>query len=116
MTSPEIKILISIAAIVCIYGFVCQIQLTRQAGNLSKRVARDRPDLWSQLNPIARNWNGGQPGLKFLYRTQNIDIPGFKEDYNKLQILERRLLWAIAIGAACIALAGIGTKLNLWQW
>ena len=116
MTSPQIKILISAACVSIAYAFLCEIRLSGKAAKLSKWVKNERPDLWSNLNFIARNWNGGQPGLKLLYRRKVVGLPRFDKEYKELQSLERKLLWGIGIGSACIALVLIGSKFWGWHW
>jgi hypothetical protein len=104
MTSPQIKILISIAAVSLVYAFVCNTRLSKKAGKLANWLQKERPDLWSELNFIARNWNGGQPGLKLLYRRNVVDLPSFDQQYEQLHSIERQLLWGIIVGAVCIGL------------
>jgi len=116
MASPQIMILVSLAVITIVYAFVCDIRLSNQAGKISKQLAAERPDLWEQMNAVARNWRGGQPALKLLYRRGDIDLAGFAQQYAALQKLEHRMLWSMAIGAGCIVLVVIGSKLGGWQW
>jgi hypothetical protein len=116
MASLQIKILVSMMAISVIYAFVCEIRLTRRAGELRKRITQERPELWSELNLFARNWNGGYAGLKVLYRENALDFQEFKEEYEQLRDLERKLLLGIGIGSACIALVIVGSRFLGWQW
>ena len=108
-------VLLSVAAIAIVYAFFYQVRLARKASDLAKWVRGERPDLWSPLNFIARNWNGGQPGLKYLYRKKLLGLPRFERQYEELRVLERRLLWGIGIGSLCIGLLAIGTKLLGWS-
>ena len=114
MVSPQIKILISIASISIIYAFVCKIRLTRKASKLRSILEKERPDLWSTLNSFARNYDGGFPGLKILYRKNDVDLLMFDKKYVQLRTLERKLLWGICIGSVCIGLVIIGSK--FWNW
>jgi len=116
MASPQIKILISFAAISLVYAYVCQIRLSRKASELSSWLQKKRPDLWAGLNIVARNSNGGFPGLKVLYRRKVVDLPGFDQQYERLHAIERQLLWGIVIGSVCIGLLIIGLKCLDWQW
>jgi len=68
------------------------------------------------LNFIIRNWNGGHPGLKLLYRKNIVDLPGFDQQYQQLHFLERRLIWGIVIGSGCIALVFVGSRFWGWHW
>ena len=116
MVSPQIKILIFLAGISIFYAFVCNIRLSRKASKLSDWLRKERPDLWSELNFIARTWNGGQPGLKLLYRRKVVDLPKFYQQYERLHFFEQQLLWGIVIGAVCIGLVLIGYKFWGWHW
>ena len=77
MASPQIKILISLAGVSIVYAFVCNIRLSRRASKLADWLQKERPDLWSELNVVARNWNGGLPGLKLLYRREVVGLHKF---------------------------------------
>ena len=116
MPGITIKILISSACAAIIYAFVCDIRIAGMARKLAHRLEQERPQLWRGLNPIARNFRGGLPGLKVLRRRRAVDLPGFEEEYGRLRALERKLLWAIAAGAACIGLVLAGAGLWGWHW
>ena len=75
-----------------------------------------RPDLWSELNFFARNWNGGLPGIKLLYRRNVVGLPEFDQKYEQLNALERKLLWGIGIGSLCIGLVIAGSRIWGWHW
>ena len=109
MASPQIKILISLAGVSIVYAFVCNIRLSRKASKLANWLQKERPDLWSELNFVARNWNGGQPGLKLLYRRKVVGLPRFDQEYEQLHSIERQLLRGIIIGSVCIGLVLIGS-------
>jgi hypothetical protein len=116
MPSPQIKILISIAAASLVYAFICNIRLSKKASKLANWLQKERPDLWSELNFIARNWNGGQPGLKLLHRRNVVGLPYFDRQYEQLHSIGRQLLWGIIVGAVCIGLVIIGFKFLGWHW
>ena len=116
MANPQIKILISIAAISIIYAFVCEIRLSRKASKLANWLQKERPDLWSELNFVARNWNSGLPGLKILYRRNVVGLPNFDQRYELLHSMERQLIWGIVIGSVCIALVVVGFRYWGWHW
>jgi hypothetical protein len=116
MASLQIKILLSLAALSIVYAFVCNIRLSRKASKLANWLQKERPDLWPELNVIARNWNGGLPGLKLLYRRNVIDLPSFDKQYEQLHSMERRLLWGIIVCSVCIGLVFIGSKFWGWHW
>ncbi|MBT8373473.1 MAG: hypothetical protein KJN80_01025, partial [Deltaproteobacteria bacterium] len=102
MASPQIKILISLAAVSIIYAFVCEIRLSRKARKLAYWLQEQRPDLWSELNSFARTYKGGYPGLKILYRRKTVGLLLFDQQYEQLRSLERKLFWGLGIGSVCI--------------
>ena len=116
MASPQIKILISLSAITIIYAFLCEIRLSRKARKLANWLQKQRPDLWSELNSFARNYNGGHPGLKILYRKNVVGLPMFNQQFEQLRSLERKLFWGIGMGSLCIGLTIIGFKYWGWHW
>ena len=116
MASPQIKILLSLAGVSIVYAFVCNIRLSRKASKLTNWLQKERPDLWSELNFVARNWNGGQPGLKILYRRNVVGLPSFDHQYELLHSMERQLLLGIIIGSVCIGLLAIGLRFWGWHW
>ena len=115
MTSPQAKILIVIACVSIVYAFVCQIRISRKAGKLSEWLRKECPDLWSEVPLLARSWNGGQPGLKILYRKNVVGHPKFDQEYEELASMERKQLWGVGIGAMCIGLVIMGSIYWGWQ-
>ena len=116
MPSPQIKILLSLAAVAIIYAFVCQIRMTQKASRLARWVEKERPDIWSELNAVARNWHGGHPGLKLLKKRNAVDLPGFDQKYQQLHALERKFFWGLGIGSVCIGALIAGILLLGWHW
>jgi len=116
MVSPQIKILISLAGISIVYAFVCQIRLSQKARKLANWLQKKRPDLWSELNFIARSSSGGYPGLKILFRKKVVGLPRFDQEYEQLHPIERQLLWGLIVGSICIGFVIIGFKYLGWHW
>ena len=116
MTSPAIKVLVSLAGVSIVYACVQQIRMTGKARQLRAWVEQEQPEPWSQLNPVARNWHGGLPGLKLLHRQKVVDDPEFARQFGQLRVLERQMLYGIAVGAACIALTIAGFSFWGWVW
>ena len=116
MASPQIKLLVSLAAVSIVYAFVCEIRLSEKARKLAAWLQKERPDLWSELNFVARTWNGGQPGLKFLYRRNAVGSASFDRRYEELRALERKLFWGTGIGSVCIGVVVLGAKFWGWHW
>jgi hypothetical protein len=116
MASPQIKILLSIAAVSIVYAFVYEIRMSRKASRLATWLQKERPDLWSDLNFVARNWNGGHPGLKILNRRNVVGLPRFDQEYEQLHSMERKFLWGIGIGSVCIGTLLTGFMFWGWHW
>jgi hypothetical protein len=116
MASPQIKILVSLACVSTVYAFICEIRMSRKASKLRNWLQKERPDLWSEFNFVARNWSGGQPALKILYRRNVVGLPVFDQQYEQLRSLERKLFWGIGIGSVCIGLVLIGSRFWGWHW
>ena len=116
MASPQIVTLVSLASVSVVYAFVCDIRLSQKASKVRKLLQRERPELWSKLNFFARNWNGGHPGLKLLYRRNVVDLPEFDQQYEQLRSLERKILWGIGLVSVCIGLVIVGSKYWGWEW
>jgi hypothetical protein len=116
MASPQIKILLSLAAVSIVYAFVCQIRMTQMASRLSRWIQKERPDLWSELNYVARNWHGGHPGLKILKRRNVVGLPVFDQEYEQLHSMERKFFWGVGIGSMCIGVLIMGFVFLGWHW
>jgi len=116
MTSPQIKILLSLASLSIVYAFVCEIRLSRKSRHLAKWVQNEYPELWAGLNFVARNWQGGYPGLKVLYRRNAIGLPGFDQKYKLLQGVEHQMLWGMGVGVVCMTLLFPGLTFWGWHW
>jgi len=116
MTSPQIKIFISLAAVSLVYAFLWDIRISRKASKLANWLQKECPDLWSEVNSFAQNWKGGLPGLKILYRKHAVDLPGFEQEYGHLRSMERKFLWGVGIGAVCIGLVIAGFRFWGWHW
>lgn len=116
MTSPEIKILIVLAGISIVYAYVCEIRLSRKARQVANWLRKERPGLWSELNIVARNWNGGYPALKVLYRRNVVGLSRFDREYAQLHAIERQLLWGIGIGVVCLGALVAGFIFLEWHW
>lgn len=116
MTSPEVKILLILASISIVYAFVCDIRLSRKARQLARWLRKERPELWSELNIVARNLNGGYPALKLLYRRNVVGLPGFDREFLQLHAIERKFFWGVGIGVVCLGILIAGFLFLGWQW
>ena len=116
MASPQITLTISLGVVAAVYSFWCNIRIAGKSSKIRERLEQEAPRAWSALNPIARNWNGGQPGIKLLHRQKSVNFPGFEDDVKQLLTLERKMLWGMGLAMACIGLVAAGTKFWGWQW
>ena len=116
MTSPEIKILITLAGLALVHAFICDIRLSRNAARLADKLRDAYPDTWSELNPVARNWNGGYPAIKLLKRRNLVHLPGFDREYQELRTLEKRFLPSLATGVVCLGALIPGFLFLGWAW
>ncbi len=116
MASPQVMLTVSLVAVAVGYSFWCNIRISGKSSHIRERLKKEAPEQWSKLNPIARNWNEGQSGIKLLHRKGLVDYPGFEEEVKQLLDLERKMLWGIGVGLVSIGLAIAGTTLWGWQW
>ena len=116
MPSLQIKILISLATVSIVYAYVCQILLTQKASKLARWLQQQRPELWSEMNSVARNWHGGLPALKVLKRRNVVDLPEFDREFEKLHAMERKLFWGIGICVLCFGALFAGFLFFGWHW
>ncbi|MDH3561593.1 MAG: hypothetical protein OEN52_11640 [Gammaproteobacteria bacterium] len=116
VTSPEIKILLVLASASIGYAFVCEIRLSRMASRVASWLKKECPGLWSELNIVARNWNGGYPALKMLHRRNVVGLPRFDREYAKLLAIERKLFWGVGTGVMCFSALIAGFIFLDWHW
>ena len=116
MPSPEIKILLVLASVSIVYAYVCQIRMTRKASHIAGWLQKERPELWSELNVVARNWNGGHPALKLLYRRDIVDLPRFELEYGELRAIERKFFQGLGVGVVCFGVLIAGFVFLDWHW
>jgi len=116
MASPQIVLTTSLAAVAVVYAFWCDIRMANKSRKIRARIEQEAPGPWSGVNPFARNWNGGQPGIKLLHRRGLVHYPGFEEEVQQLRDLERRMLLGIGLGTVCLGLVAAGTRFWSWQW
>ena len=114
MASPEVMLTISMATVAVVYSFWCHIRISGKASQIRRRLEKEASGPWSEVNPIARNWNGGQAGIKLLHRKKLVNLPDFDEQVKQLLELERKMLWGIGLGVVCLALAIGGAQ--WWGW
>lgn len=116
MASPYVILTTLGTAAAVVYAFWCSIRIGKQSGRIREHLQREAPEAWSKLNVLVRNWNNGQAGILFLHKKKLVDYPGFEQEVQQLRSLERKMLWGIGLGVACIGLVVAGTELLGWQW
>lgn len=116
MTTPEIKLLVGLTGVAVISAFLSEIRITQRARKLRDWVEVAHPDLWSDLNFVARHWYGGHPGLKLLYKRNQVNHPRFRREYERIRSDERQQLIGLGVGIVCIGLIVVGQQLWGWQW
>ncbi len=116
MTSPQIKVLVSLAGASILYAFFMDIQISRKARKLANWIQHERPDLWATLNLVARTWNGGYPGLKILYRKNVVGLSTFDQEFKLIHGIEQKFLGGIGIGLVCLGVLFIGIRFWGWHW
>ena len=116
MTSPYIILTVSLATVATVYSFWLSIRIRGKAGRIRARLEKEAPEEWSKLNPIARGWNNGQPGIVYLHKRKLAGYPGFEEEVEQLRAMDRRMMWGIGFAIGCILLVIVGKELLGWQF
>lgn len=115
MTSPEIKILVLIALVACVYAFVLEARRGRRTERLAKWVEAACPQEWDAFHWTARKFNRGG-ALAHLYRRNLIADPHFASEYEAVKPFQRRQVIGFLIGVGAIALVIIGSRYWGWEW
>lgn len=114
-TSPQITVLLAIAAIAAIWMFLWKTKTERRATRLIDWVWQNYPEAWSALPWIYRNLLR-ERGLAELARRRAIPDPYFAHEYAEIAPLRNHIVIAGAIAGGAIALVLIGTGYLGWSW
>lgn len=114
-SSPEIAILLAIAAVAALWMFIWKTRTERRATRLIDWVWRNHREAWAALPWVYRNVFR-ERGLMELARRNDISDPDFVQACGELDPFPRHIVIAAAIGAGAIALIVIGTRLFGWRF
>ncbi|UCH75849.1 MAG: hypothetical protein JSU82_08510 [Rhodospirillales bacterium] len=114
-TSPQITVLLAIAALAAIWMFLWKTKTERRATRLIDWVWRNHPEAWSALPWIYRNLLR-ERGLGELARRRVISDPHFTSEYETIAPLRRHIVIAGAIAGGAILLIAIGARYFGWQF
>ncbi|MDH3233718.1 MAG: hypothetical protein OEQ29_09315 [Alphaproteobacteria bacterium] len=115
MTSIEIKVLISLAALGTVYAFVRDIQHTARRRRLAVWVKQHYPVEWRAIDWGRRNLFL-TAALAQLHQDGSITHPHFVQEYPKVRRWPRDMMLAFAIACAAIALVVVGQLYFGWTW
>ena len=115
MTSIEIKVLISLAALGSVYAFIRDIQHTARRRRLALWVKQHYPLDWQAIDWGRRNLFLAA-ALTRLYQSGSITHPHFVQEYPKVRRWPRDMMLAFAIACGSIALVAVGRLYLGWTW
>ncbi len=113
MTSVEIKVFVTLAALGAVYTFVRDIQHTMRKQRLIKRVRDRYPREWGALQWGRRTLFPAAAPLR-LHRSGAIPHPYFAREYSLVGRWAPDMAIAFAVACASIALAIVGGL--YWGW
>jgi len=115
MTSIEIKVLISLAALGSVYAFIRDIQHINRRRRLLGWVREHYPQEWSAVHR-SRRWLHPVAILGGLDRSGAIAHPHFAQEYSKVRRLPKDMVVAFIVACAAIALTILGSRYLGWTW
>jgi len=114
-TSPEVVVLMAIAAAAVFWMFIWKTKTERRATRLIDWIWQNYPQAWQSLPWSHRNIFR-ERGLAELARRNVIPDPYFAHEYGQIAPFRRHVLIAAAFGITAIALILIGTSWFGWQY
>lgn len=114
-TSPQIRVLLAIAAIAALWMFLSKTKTERRATRLIGWVWQNYPEAWSALPWIYRKLLR-ERGLTDLARRQAIPDPYFAREYGEIAPLRHHIVIAAAIAGGALALVVIGARFLGWEF
>ena len=115
MTSLEIKVFVTLAALGAVYAFVRDIQHAMRRQRLIKWVGSNYPREWSALQWGQRTLFPAA-ALLHLHRSGAIPHPHFVQEYARVRRLPKDMMVALAVACAAIALTILGVRYLGWTW
>ncbi len=114
-TSPQVTVLLAVAAVAAIWMFLWKTKTERRATRLIDWVWQNYPEAWAALPWIYRNLLR-ERGLAELDRRQAIPDPYFAREFKEIAPLRNHIVIAGAIAGGAIALVVFGTGFLGWRW
>lgn len=114
-TSPEVVVLVAVAAVAVFWMFIWKTKTERRATRLIDWVWQNHPDAWRSLPWADRNIFR-ERGLARLARANAIPDPYFEHEYGQIAPFRRHIVIAGAVAGTAIALILIGTSWFGWQY
>jgi hypothetical protein len=115
MTSIEIKVLITLAALGTVYVFIREIQHSARRRHLAEWVRDHYPQEWQTIDWGQRTlFIAG--ALARLHKRGTIGHPHFAREYPKVRRWPRDMFVAMGVAFLSIAFVGIGTQHLGWTW
>ena len=113
--SPQIPVLLGIAAIAAFWMFIWKTKTERRATRLINWVWENYPQSWAALPWLYRNVLR-ERGLAELARRKSIGDPHFQQEFAAIQPFRRHILIAGIIAGTALALILFGTSFLGWRF
>ena len=113
--SPEVKVLIAVAAVAVLWMFIWKTKTERRATRLIDWVWQNYPEAWQAL-PWSYRHIFRERGLAELARRNAIPDPDFMQKCGEIAPFPRHIVIAGAIAGVAIALILIGTRILGWRF
>ena len=114
-SSPEIAILLAIAALAALWTFISKTKMERRGSRLVDWIRQNYREAWAAL-PWVYRYIFRDRGLAELARRNAISDPDFAREYGKIAPFRRHILISGIIAAGAIALIVIGVRFFGWQF
>jgi hypothetical protein len=113
--SPEIAILLAIAALAALWTFISKTKLERRGSRLIDWIRQNHREAWAAL-PWVYRYIFRDRGLAELARRNAISDPDFAREYGKIVPFRRHILISGIIAGGAIAVIVIGVRFFGWQF
>ena len=114
-TSPEIKVLLIIAAGAALTGFGISFLADKKTHELIAWINATFPDQWSALPKFQQQWLKGA-AIEGL-RQRGLKNEGeFVQRYDEIRRLRRWMIVSIVAGSTAIAIVIFGTQYGGWSF
>lgn len=113
--SPEITILLGIAAVATLWMFITKTKSERRTTKLIAWISQNHRDAWAELH-WAYRLIFRERGFVELARRNVISDPHFKQEFAVIAPYRRHIVISGSIAGGAIALILIGTRLFGWHW